>query len=133
MGGPISVITLSSSAGGPLFIISGRAPARDFSDVLLTGLAEDGGLFMPESWPHFSPADWRAMRALPYHALAARIMQPFVGTSIPAAVPYIRGDATRVNAWQARLGAAQKPRVGLAWSGSLVLRDACMVLGLAVH
>jgi threonine synthase len=61
----------------------GQAPARDFADVLLTGLAEDGGLFMPDSWPHFSPADWRAMRGLPYPELAARVMQPFVGTSIP--------------------------------------------------
>jgi threonine synthase len=61
----------------------GQAPARDFADVLLAGLAEDGGLFMPESWPHFSPADWRAMRGLPYADLAARVMQPFVGTSIP--------------------------------------------------
>jgi len=43
----------------------GQAPARDFADVLLAGLAEDGGLFMPESWPHFSLADWRAMRGLP--------------------------------------------------------------------
>ncbi|MDR3531840.1 MAG: threonine synthase [Rhodopila sp.] len=61
----------------------GQAPARDFADVLLAGLAEDGGLFMPEAWPHFSPADWRAMRGLPYADLAARVMQPFVGTSIP--------------------------------------------------
>jgi threonine synthase len=61
----------------------GQAPARDFADVLLAGLAEDGGLFVPETWPHFSPADWRAMRGLPYHALAARVMQPFVGNSIP--------------------------------------------------
>ncbi|MFO1028958.1 MAG: threonine synthase [Acetobacteraceae bacterium] len=61
----------------------GQAPARDFSDVLLSGLAEDGGLFVPETWPHFTPADWRAMRSLPYHALAARVMQPFVGGSIP--------------------------------------------------
>jgi threonine synthase len=61
----------------------GQAPARDFADVLLAGLAEDGGLFVPETWPHFSPADWRAMRGLPYHALAARVMQPFVGDAIP--------------------------------------------------
>ncbi len=61
----------------------GQAPARDFADVLLAGLAEDGGLFVPETWPHFTPSDWRSMRALPYHALAARVMQPFVGTSIP--------------------------------------------------
>jgi threonine synthase len=60
----------------------GQAPARAFADVLLAGLAEDGGLFVPESWPHFSPADWRALRGLPYHALAARVMQPFVGDSI---------------------------------------------------
>jgi threonine synthase len=61
----------------------GQAPARDFADVLLAGLAEDGGLFMPEVWPHFSPSDWRSMRGLPYADLAARVMQPFVGTSIP--------------------------------------------------
>ena len=63
----------------------GEAPARDFADVLLAGLAEDGGLFVPETWPHFGPADWRSMRGLPYHALAARVMQPFVGDAIPFA------------------------------------------------
>jgi threonine synthase len=61
----------------------GQAPARDFPDVLLAGLAEDGGLFVPQAWPHFSPADWRAMRGLPYAELAARVMQPFVGAAIP--------------------------------------------------
>ena len=61
----------------------GQAPARDFADVLLTGLAEDGGLFMPVTWPHFGPSDWRSLRGLPYAELAARIMQPFVGGSIP--------------------------------------------------
>ncbi len=61
----------------------GQAPARDFAGVLLAGLAEDGGLFMPEAWPHFSPADWRALRGLSYPDLAARVMCPFVGESIP--------------------------------------------------
>src|SRR5277367_5699659 len=61
----------------------GEAPARDFTDVLLSGLAEDGGLFMPVSWPHFGPSEWRMMRGLPYAELAARVMQPFVGGSIP--------------------------------------------------
>lgn len=60
----------------------GQAPARDFADVLLAGLAEDGGLFVPEAWPHFTPADWRSMRVLSYPELAARVMQPFTGTSI---------------------------------------------------
>ena len=62
----------------------GQAPVRDFAGVLLAGLAEDGGLYVPESWPVLSPADWRAMRGLPYHALAARVIQPFVGDAIPS-------------------------------------------------
>ena len=62
----------------------GQAPVRDFAGVLLAGLAEDGGLYVPQEWPHFAPADWRAMRALSYPELVARIMQPFVGASIPA-------------------------------------------------
>ena len=64
----------------------GQAPARDFAGVLLVGLAEDGGLFVPDTWPSLSAADWRAMRGLSYPALAARVMQPFVGDSIPSNV-----------------------------------------------
>jgi threonine synthase len=63
----------------------GGAAAPDFSSVLLAGLAEDGGLFMPEAWPEFSAAEFRALRGLPYAELAARVMQPFVGTAIPFA------------------------------------------------
>ncbi|MBN8892195.1 MAG: threonine synthase [Rhodospirillales bacterium 70-18] len=63
----------------------GQAPVRDFAGVLLAGLAEDGGLYMPETWPSFSAAELRAMRGLPYHALAARVMRPFVGEAIPFA------------------------------------------------
>ena len=57
----------------------GQAPELDFAGVLLAGLAEDGGLYVPKLWPNFSPADFRAMRGLPYAELAARVMQPFVG------------------------------------------------------
>ncbi|HET6184093.1 MAG TPA: threonine synthase [Acetobacteraceae bacterium] len=64
----------------------GLAPVRDFADVLLAGLAEDGGLYVPESWPALSAAEWRALRALPYPALAARLLSPFVGGSIPRSV-----------------------------------------------
>ena len=35
----------------------GRAPKLEFEDVLLAGLARDGGLYVPESWPQFSAAD----------------------------------------------------------------------------
>ena len=61
----------------------GQAPARDFTGVLLAGLAEDGGLYVPQTWPQFVAADWRALRGLPYAELAARVMRPFVGETIP--------------------------------------------------
>src|SRR5580693_372645 len=63
----------------------GRAPVLDFAGVLLAGLAEDGGLYVPATWPQFSHADFRAMRGLPYAELAARIMHPFVGDTLPFA------------------------------------------------
>jgi threonine synthase len=63
----------------------GQAPVRDFAGVLLAGLADDGGLYVPETWPHFTAADWRALRGLAYPALAERVMHPFVGDAIPSA------------------------------------------------
>ena len=63
----------------------GQAAPRGFAGVLLAGLAEDGGLFVPEAWPHLSAADLRAMRGLPYAELAARVLQPFVEGSIAGA------------------------------------------------
>jgi threonine synthase len=63
----------------------GRAPHKDFSGILLAGLAQDGGLYLPESWPHFSKPELRALRGLPYPELAARILSPFIGNSIPFA------------------------------------------------
>ncbi|MDE2514958.1 MAG: threonine synthase [Rhodospirillales bacterium] len=61
----------------------GSAPVLDFAGVLLAGLAEDGGLYLPETWPGFSPGEWRAMRGLPYPELAARVMAPFIGDAVP--------------------------------------------------
>ncbi len=63
----------------------GQAAPRDFEGVLLAGLAEDGGLFLPESWPTLSAAEWRGLRGLPYHALAARLLTPFVGDCLTPA------------------------------------------------
>jgi threonine synthase len=60
----------------------GAAPALGFTDVLLAGLARDGGLYVPESWPRFSADDIRKLRGLSYRQLAFRIMQPFVGGDI---------------------------------------------------
>lgn len=56
----------------------GSAPVLDFDDVLLAGLARDGGLYVPESWPAFTPGQIRALRGLPYDQLATKVMAPFV-------------------------------------------------------
>ncbi|WP_019012678.1 threonine synthase [Elioraea tepidiphila] len=63
----------------------GAAPVLGFADVLLAGLAEDGGLYVPETWPTLSPAEWRALRGLDYPELTARILAPFVGGAIAEA------------------------------------------------
>ena len=62
----------------------GEAPALGFEDVLLTGLATDGGLYVPESLPHFSLEEIRSWRGLPYSELAFKVMHPFVDDAIPA-------------------------------------------------
>src|SRR5258708_6152699 len=63
----------------------GEAPVLGFDEVLLSGLARDGGLYVPEAWPKFSAADWRALTGLPYAEAAPRILTPFVGDTIAAA------------------------------------------------
>ncbi|WP_353229767.1 threonine synthase [Novosphingobium sp.] len=60
----------------------GSAPALDFEGVTLAGLASDGGLYVPQSWPRFSSEEIAAMAGLPYAQLAQRVMQPFVGDSL---------------------------------------------------
>ena len=60
----------------------GSAPALDFAEVTLAGLASDDGLYVPESWPQFGMDEIREMRGLPYAELAARVMAPFVGDSL---------------------------------------------------
>ena len=63
----------------------GDAPVLPFDQVLLAGLAEDGGLYVPESWPQFSAEDLRSLRGLSYADLAIRVMTPFVGDRIEPA------------------------------------------------
>ncbi len=62
----------------------GQAPVLDFSDVLLAGLARDGGLYVPEAWPDL-PDGWDELR--PYVDLAGDVLWPYVeGSSLPRAV-----------------------------------------------
>ena len=62
----------------------GAAPPLAFSEVLLTGLARDGGLYVPEDWPRFSGEDIRALAGLTYSEAAFRVMAPFVVDDIGA-------------------------------------------------
>ncbi|MFT7228119.1 MAG: threonine synthase [Methylophilaceae bacterium] len=63
----------------------GHSPALSFSDVLLGGLAPDGGLYLPEKYPQFDDADLTAMREMNYRDLAFAILSRLIADSdIPA-------------------------------------------------
>jgi threonine synthase len=61
----------------------GGAAPQGFCDILLGGLAPDGGLYLPETYPRIGAAELAEWRDLPYHALALKILQKFVD-DIPA-------------------------------------------------
>jgi threonine synthase len=56
----------------------GEAPALNFADVLLAGLASDGGLYVPESLPTFSKEEIASWAGLSYADLAFNVIKPFV-------------------------------------------------------
>ena len=60
----------------------GGESSLQYEDVLLSGLARDGGLFMPEEWPNFSHSELNEMKKLSYSELAATIMTPFIQPSL---------------------------------------------------
>ena len=60
----------------------GEAPELGFSDVLLAGLAQDGGLYVPTSWPQISPDEIATFSGASYADVAYRVIQPYVGSSI---------------------------------------------------
>ena len=62
----------------------GQSAPQAFCDILLGGLAPDGGLYLPESYPQVSRADLDAWRKLSYADLAYEILSKFI-TDIPAA------------------------------------------------
>ncbi len=59
-----------------------NAETLGFEDILLQGLATDGGLYVPEFLPKFSPAQIKEMAKLNYPDLAYKIIHPFVGGEI---------------------------------------------------
>ena len=61
----------------------GAAPALGFEDVVLTGLASDGGLYVPETLPEFDPEEIASWAGLGYRDLAFKVIAPFVAGAIP--------------------------------------------------
>ncbi|MEO0693982.1 MAG: threonine synthase, partial [Pseudomonadota bacterium] len=62
----------------------GQAPVLGFEDTMLTGLARDGGLYVPEAIPHLTTEDIAALAGQSYEDIAYTIMRPFIGDSFTA-------------------------------------------------
>ena len=63
----------------------GEAPELGFEDVLLTGLARDGGLYVPAIWPRITTRDLSLLHGKGYEEVAFAVMHPFIGNAIPEA------------------------------------------------
>jgi len=61
----------------------GASPTVGFVDAVLAGLAPDGGLYVPETWPSFTRAEIAAFAGKPYAHVATEVLARFVGDEIP--------------------------------------------------
>ncbi|MDF0597176.1 threonine synthase [Psychromarinibacter halotolerans] len=57
----------------------GQAPVLSFEEAMLTGLARDGGLYLPETIPQMTQEEIAALAGLSYEEIAFRVMKPFIG------------------------------------------------------
>jgi len=74
----------------------GEAPLLSFADALLAGLARDGGLYVPQTWPTFTADEIAALAGKPYAHVARAVISPFVGSALPqAALDDMISDAYR--------------------------------------
>ena len=60
----------------------GEAPTLGFCDVMLTGLARDGGLYVPETWPQLSREVIAGFFGRPYWEVAVDVIKPFAAGEI---------------------------------------------------
>lgn len=60
----------------------GKAPRLDFDDVVLSGLARDGGLYVPDTWPTLTPDALASLAGASYPQLAATVLAPFAAPSV---------------------------------------------------
>jgi threonine synthase len=61
----------------------GEAPKLNFEGAMLSGLARDGGLYVPERFPKFTKAELKALRGKPYAEVAFAVCSKFTAGSIP--------------------------------------------------
>ncbi|MCZ8152116.1 MAG: threonine synthase [Rhodobacteraceae bacterium] len=59
----------------------GAAPVLTFGEAMMTGLARDGGLYVPEAVPQMTQAEIAALAGLSYEDIAFRVMRPFLGAT----------------------------------------------------
>ncbi len=78
----------------------GGAEPQEFCDILLGGLAPDGGLYLPESYPQIDAAEMAEWRELPYHALALKILQKFVSDIPPCDLKAIADRTYSANVYR---------------------------------
>jgi len=71
----------------------GQAPALEFDDTLLSGMAADGGLYVPEAWPSLDAGRLAALAGRPYAEVAAAVMAPFVaGSAVAGELPALAAE-----------------------------------------
>jgi threonine synthase len=68
----------------------GEAPSLGFAEAMLAGLARDGGLYVPESWPRLEPPTIAGFSGMPYAEIAVEVIGRFIGDAIGA------GDLARM-------------------------------------
>jgi threonine synthase len=81
----------------------GEAAPLDFVSVMLTGLARDGGLYVPETWPELSAGTILGFAGRPYAEVAAEVIRPFMSDTV--------GDADLARMTQEAYGAFRHPAV----------------------
>ena len=111
----------------------GDAPVLDFGDVLLEGLAADGGLYVPREFPALSVSDLRDFAGLEYHEVATRVLAPFVAPSLSvdglaplvqdAYATFTHSDVVPLSAL-----AAGEHLVELFWGPTLSFKDVALQL-----
>ena len=94
----------------------GRAPEQSFSEILLSGLAADGGLYVPVSYPRVSATELDSWRALSYADLASAVIGKFVDDIAPDELSTLtRGTYTAATFTYARDGSRASDIAPLRW------------------